>query len=131
MKARTWSEYYSNLPFEMYSWSIGKILHIPFKSLEHTRQNEGIMKPMNLWSVIYEITDKQDYTTWCCERNEQQQAIEYLFETTTPTPCIIQRQAAIQMLYQTGKLNKAIQSNVQNPERHVNKLIEEINNEIQ
>ena len=60
MKAKSWSDYYKQNEFDMYSWSIGKILHIPLKSLEHTRQNEGIMKPMNLWTIVYEITDKQD-----------------------------------------------------------------------
>ena len=131
MKAKSWSDYYKQNEFDMYSWSIGKILHIPLKSLEHTRQNEGIMKPMNLWTIVYEITDKQDYTTWCCERNEQQQAIQYLFVTTTPVPCIIQHQREIRDLYKAGHMKKLYTSNVPNPDRHINKKLEEYSNEIQ
>jgi hypothetical protein len=122
MKARSWSNHYSKNEFDMYAWSIGKILHIPFKTLEIITGNEQIMLPMNLWTIVYEITDKQDYASWCCERNEQQQETQYLFDTQTPVPCIMQKQRRIIELYKTGKMKKLYGSNVGNPDRHVNNL---------
>lgn len=141
MRAKSWSSYYESIrnecPWSMYAWSMGKSLHVPFKSYSHIVKNEQIMTPMKMWSIVYEYNGFKvvnDYiagevSAWCNERNEEQDIIHYFFAfDKVPVPIIIQQRNDILRLAREGKLNSIIH-NTNNPDRFLEKIVEENNNE--
>ena len=70
-----------------------------------------------------------EVSAWCNERNEEQDIIHYFFAfDKVPVPIIIQQRNDILRLAREGKLNSIIH-NTNNPDRFLEKIVEENNNE--
>tara|TARA_R110002051_G_scaffold285695_1_gene348012 strand:+ start:817 stop:1242 length:426 start_codon:yes stop_codon:yes gene_type:complete len=133
MKAKTWGNYYQSIrekcPWAMYSWSMGKSLHVPFKSYSHIVNNEQILTPMKLWAIVYEYTGfkvvnddiVEEVSAWCNERSKEQDNIQYFFNYNKeiPVPIIIQHRKDILKLAKDGKLDNLIY-NTRDPDNYIN-----------
>ena len=116
-KATLWSNYYSkqNSMYETYCWSNGKRLHVPCRDLKQIKQNEQILHPMMIWSIVYELPNNIPVDI----PNNSRCVYEYLDDS--PVPCVVQTRKDIWDLYQAGKLDKLV-VNEMNPDRYIEQL---------
>lgn len=102
----TWSKYYNSIrescPFSGFAFTNGALLHLPFRSYEHTLQNEGILRPMKLWGCVYEGVEAtpDQLEQWTTQQNSRpDREIEYFWShpdhspngNATAIPVIIQQ----------------------------------------
>ena len=109
-----WGNYYTKIadrcPWSHYAWTHGKTLHIGFRSYEKIVENEQIIAPVKLWSIVYlnprGTVDQLD--TWCEEHTNSH--IKYFFSHpehsptggATPVPVIIQQRQDILEMARKG-----------------------------
>ena len=111
---KSWSNYYATIsdrcPWSYYAYASGKSLHIPFRSYDKIRENEDIIIPVKLWSIVYErVTDTVDQLDLWCEENTNS-LFRYYFShpdhsptgSAAPVPVIIQQRQDILEMARKG-----------------------------
>ena len=111
-----WNMYYhaikESCPWSSYAFTQGKLLHLDFKSFEHSQAQEEIIEPMKLWAIAYINPDNtpEELDAWCEQRNKEQQEIKYFFShpehdpngLASPIPMLIQQNKYILDLARQG-----------------------------
>lgn len=109
-----WGNYYTGIadrcPWSHYAWTHGKTLHIPFNSYPKIVENENIIAPVRLWSIVYlnPTGTVAELDTWCELHTNSH--IKYFFSHpehsptggATPVPVIIQQRQDILEMARKG-----------------------------
>ena len=118
-----WTSYYQRIseacPWSDWAWKHGLTTHVPFRSFDKIVENEEILAPIGLWSIVYEqpqgSVDALD--DWCEQSSNTR--IKYFFShpehspggRAAPMPVIIQQRQDILEAARAGVFDLIINSN--------------------